>query len=267
MILQAVISATTSITTIIILALSGSEQCSAPLDVFLSVCLILLLINLSISIHRYLYPQPLNDRMQRQGCVAEIKWYVDVLSAVWFVLGNYWLFASTECTRTAPMRFYMSLYYIIIGYAMIMLPVFMICSILLCMPFVWICLRTLQNVLGVQIEPRMQNAIINPFSRVRGLASAQINRIPAFEFGGDKHSATSDYANLTLTGEDAICSICLIEYTAGERLKSLPGCQHHFHADCVDQWLLINKTCPLCVRDVEIELSLKPTSRNEIECV
>ena len=40
----------------------------------------------------------------------------------------------------------------------------------------------------------------------------------------------------------------------GDMLKRIPTCNHHFHAKCVDEWLHVNKTCPLCVRDVEDEM-------------
>ncbi|KAI8807710.1 hypothetical protein BJ742DRAFT_656407, partial [Cladochytrium replicatum] len=49
--------------------------------------------------------------------------------------------------------------------------------------------------------------------------------------------------------EDAVCVICLNQYTEGERLRLFP-CRHHFHVPCADAWLRVNKTCPLCVRDV-----------------
>ncbi|XP_026424752.1 RING-H2 finger protein ATL20-like isoform X2 [Papaver somniferum] len=42
------------------------------------------------------------------------------------------------------------------------------------------------------------------------------------------------------------CSICLQEYQPKETLKSLSACDHFFHADCIDVWLHINSTCPLC---------------------
>ncbi|GAU46989.1 hypothetical protein TSUD_186310 [Trifolium subterraneum] len=48
-----------------------------------------------------------------------------------------------------------------------------------------------------------------------------------------------------LDDEDAECCICLSAYDDGVELRQLP-CGHHFHCTCVDKWLHINATCPLC---------------------
>ncbi|XP_043718112.1 putative RING-H2 finger protein ATL21A [Telopea speciosissima] len=45
---------------------------------------------------------------------------------------------------------------------------------------------------------------------------------------------------------DNTCSICLAEYQPKETLRTIPQCQHCFHADCIDEWLRTNATCPLC---------------------
>ncbi|KAF8934091.1 hypothetical protein BGZ58_005944 [Dissophora ornata] len=50
--------------------------------------------------------------------------------------------------------------------------------------------------------------------------------------------------------EDATCAICLGDYTPDETIRFLP-CQHHFHLECVDQWLLTDKSCPLCKHDID----------------
>ncbi|KAI8893730.1 hypothetical protein BC833DRAFT_624601 [Globomyces pollinis-pini] len=55
---------------------------------------------------------------------------------------------------------------------------------------------------------------------------------------------------LELETDDAVCSICLSEYEEGEFLRQL-GCKHHFHKDCIDEWLHRNGKCPLCVQGLE----------------
>lgn len=45
------------------------------------------------------------------------------------------------------------------------------------------------------------------------------------------------------------CVICLGEYEEGEEVRMLP-CMHLFHAPCVDQWLRVNRVCPVCKHDV-----------------
>lgn len=45
---------------------------------------------------------------------------------------------------------------------------------------------------------------------------------------------------------DLICSICLAEYQFGDILRCIPECEHYFHADCIDEWLRIKSTCPVC---------------------
>lgn len=42
------------------------------------------------------------------------------------------------------------------------------------------------------------------------------------------------------------CSICLSEYLPKDLVRCIPDCHHCFHADCVDEWLKMNATCPLC---------------------
>ncbi|MCL7030119.1 hypothetical protein MKW94_005679 [Papaver nudicaule] len=42
------------------------------------------------------------------------------------------------------------------------------------------------------------------------------------------------------------CAICLSKYQPKETLKTLPVCNHCFHADCIDAWLRLKSTCPVC---------------------
>ncbi|KAL5572100.1 hypothetical protein UlMin_021697 [Ulmus minor] len=45
---------------------------------------------------------------------------------------------------------------------------------------------------------------------------------------------------------DTTCPICLSEYCTKETLRCIPECKHCFHAECIDEWLRLNGTCPVC---------------------
>ena len=45
---------------------------------------------------------------------------------------------------------------------------------------------------------------------------------------------------------DTTCPICLSEYCSEETLRCIPECKHCFHAECIDEWLRLNGTCPVC---------------------
>ncbi|KAH0717433.1 hypothetical protein KY285_013464 [Solanum tuberosum] len=46
-------------------------------------------------------------------------------------------------------------------------------------------------------------------------------------------------------GEGIDCSICLSNFEIGEEAKKM-HCKHHFHSICIDKWLGINGSCPIC---------------------
>jgi len=47
------------------------------------------------------------------------------------------------------------------------------------------------------------------------------------------------------------CSICRMEFELDDVLRCLRCC-HAEHAECLDQWLNINKSCPLCQCEVQV---------------
>ncbi|KAL1561947.1 RING-H2 finger protein ATL80-like [Salvia divinorum] len=68
-----------------------------------------------------------------------------------------------------------------------------------------------------------------------------------------KQRRAADCAGLTFDtctgkeeGGDGGCAICLDEYAAGERRATMTECSHRFHAVCIEKWIKINTTCPLC---------------------
>lgn len=50
-------------------------------------------------------------------------------------------------------------------------------------------------------------------------------------------------------GEEEKCPICITEFEDGEEIKNLP-CNHMFHGNCIDTWLVQNSHCPICKADL-----------------
>ncbi|KAL1549250.1 RING-type E3 ubiquitin transferase [Salvia divinorum] len=69
-----------------------------------------------------------------------------------------------------------------------------------------------------------------------GLDEATLTRYPKLLYSKVKHKDSTA----------ACCSICLADYKATEMLRALPDCGHLFHLRCVDPWLRLHPTCPLC---------------------
>ncbi|XP_015055368.1 RING-H2 finger protein ATL20-like isoform X1 [Solanum pennellii] len=53
--------------------------------------------------------------------------------------------------------------------------------------------------------------------------------------------------SLRLPGLNSLtCPICLVEYIPGDSIRIIPVCQHCFHVQCIDGWLKMKSTCPVC---------------------
>ncbi|KAL8707231.1 MAG: hypothetical protein Q9225_007800 [Loekoesia sp. 1 TL-2023] len=53
------------------------------------------------------------------------------------------------------------------------------------------------------------------------------------------------------------CSVCTDDFAKGQDVRVLP-CNHKFHPECIDPWLLnVSGTCPLC------RVDLRPTTSND----
>ncbi|KNA06353.1 hypothetical protein SOVF_181820 [Spinacia oleracea] len=49
-----------------------------------------------------------------------------------------------------------------------------------------------------------------------------------------------------------VCAICLDNLLEGEICRVLPSCNHVFHLNCVDKWILKSPVCPVCRSSIKV---------------
>ncbi|KAF8400739.1 hypothetical protein HHK36_014039 [Tetracentron sinense] len=175
---------------------------------------------------------------------------LDCFFAVWFVVGNVWIFGGHSSSSEAPNLYRLCIVFLTfscIGYAM---P-FILCTTICC------CLPCIISVLGFRED----------LTHNRGATLESINALMTYKFklkknrNGDNREINSEGVDeggilaagtekeRTISAEDAVCCICLAKFADNDDLREL-SCSHFFHMECVDKWLKINAFCPLCKCEV-----------------
>lgn len=73
----------------------------------------------------------------------------------------------------------------------------------------------------------------------RGLSADTIASLPSVNYK----------AGSSQNGSHDSCVICRLDYDDGETLTVL-SCKHSYHSECINDWLKINKVCPVCSAEV-----------------
>lgn len=190
--------------------------------------------------------RPMNGRPKL--LMEYFKTALDLFFAIWFVVGNVWIFGGHASANDAPNLYRLCIVFLTfscIGYAM---P-FILCLTICC------CLPCIISTLGVTED----------LAQTRGATSESINALPTriFKTMKSKNNDESDNTPVIeggivaegtekermISGEDAVCCICIANYENDDELRELP-CSHLFHRECVDKWLKINALCPLCKSEI-----------------
>ena len=98
--------------------------------------------------------------------------------------------------------------------------------------------------------------LMSPAQPDRGASPARIRRllVTVYESAGDGDAAAAAATDGGAGDADADhrhqCMICLERYGTGDELRTMP-CFHFFHSPCVDEWLRLNASCPLCKTSID----------------
>ena len=159
--------------------------------------------------------------------IQNAKYCIDIAVLVWFLVGNMYVFndeSSCEAPEGHAMHS-MALVMIIVAYVKIFLPCVIVLTLI---PIICFCLPCL-------IRALRYYGGYDFLIRGKGTTQDVIDKLGVEKFSLD--TFPSD--------KDASCCICMNDYEDGQEMRKLP-CGHHYHKECVDEWLLMNATCPTC---------------------
>ncbi|ORX43082.1 hypothetical protein DM01DRAFT_1411679 [Hesseltinella vesiculosa] len=213
--------------------------------------------------------QQQQDQTLKEWC-DRLRSLFDLFGILWFIVGNYILFTTQTCAIQARPFYFTILTWVLLNYIVILIPVFICVSVIFCLPCVLVILRLfhVQDVPGVTVgasQEEIQHIPVYKFKQIDDpltSANPSFTTLPAIKKPSWLRSfyarllrqkpspadATSFPSLRIAPQEDAMCSICLSEYEPDDLLCKL-WCGHHFHKDCVHEWLALNPLCPLCKQD------------------
>jgi len=160
---------------------------------------------------------------------TKLRAWLDLVIIIWFIVGQTFVFGTSNCSKEVPALYQYSLALIILIYISIAFPYLLLIALCVCFPCVFLFLRLVS-------EPE-------------GASEDVIRRLPSRKFQSSvspESQESKQGSQQPRNGEDIpSCAVCMENYVNGDELRSLP-CRHEFHTKCVDEWLKLRNTCPLC---------------------
>ncbi|CAL9776241.1 unnamed protein product [Musa acuminata subsp. burmannicoides] len=181
------------------------------------------------------------------SCIKHLESVNTMFSFIWWIIGFYWVSAGGQAlTRDAPQLYWLCIVFLAFDVFFVVFCVALACvigiAVCCCLPCIIAILYAIADQEGAS-EDDISQLSKYKFRKIGD--SEKIDEISG-PFGGIMTECGSDPpVERTLSADDAECCICLCTYEDGVELRELP-CGHHFHCGCIDKWLHINATCPLC---------------------
>ncbi|XP_034709438.1 E3 ubiquitin-protein ligase At1g12760-like [Vitis riparia] len=171
-----------------------------------------------------------------------------MFSFIWWIIGFYWVSAGgQDLTRDSPQLYWLCIVFLAFDVFFVVICVAVACvigiAVCCCLPCIIAILYTVADQEGATKE-EIERLPKYKFRRIG--ESEKLNGEIQESFGGIMTECDTDTPmEHVIPQEDAECCICLSAYEDETELRELP-CRHRFHCTCIDKWLYINATCPLC---------------------
>ncbi|KAK9275148.1 hypothetical protein L1049_022407 [Liquidambar formosana] len=101
--------------------------------------------------------------------------------------------------------------------------------------------------------PQYDTQIPNFGDADTGYSPEDLRKLPRFRYGTEPVSAVE-------------CVVCLDPFREGDFCRSLPGCCHVFHSNCIDKWLVKVPACPICRASVRFSAGATSSVNGTEEC-
>jgi E3 ubiquitin-protein ligase RNF38/44 len=155
---------------------------------------------------------------------------------IWAFVGIAWTFQAKECSNVIPAVYTLCFIMAILNCIIVGLPLLICCFSVPC------------TAVAYYFYPRIFGV-----GSIRKASPRLIKKVT---------TVTKFTEGCGIATEDACCAICLCEYVEGDEIRFL-NCHHHFHSECVTDWLMLNKQCPFC----KTEIDKKPNNTKQAPTV
>lgn len=171
-----------------------------------------------------------------------------MFSFIWWIIGFYWVTAGqSELTTDAPQLYWLCIVFLAFDVFFVVFCVALACLIGICVCCCLPCIIAILYAVAEQEGASKEDIDQLPKYKFRKICNFEkVNGEVQGTFGGIMTECdTETPIEHVLPLDNAECCICLCPYDDGAELRELP-CSHHFHCHCIDKWLQMNATCPLC---------------------
>lgn len=190
---------------------------------------------------------------QNTSVAKRVESAMTTFSIIWWIIGFYWVTTAgrQNVAKDSPQLYWLCIaflaadtFFVIICIAVACLIGIAVCCFLPCIIGILYAMADQEGATKEEIDRLLKYK----FHRIGNCE--KVNDESQESFGGMMTECDTDTPiERALSREDTECCICLSAYEDGSELRELP-CGHHFHCMCIDKWLCINATCPLCKFDI-----------------